>query len=135
LSGAIPLERVPPRIAGADMGVIPYRSNVFTELLYPTKAFEYIEMGIPFVMSRTSAMLELFGEVPDLFVAPEDVDSLAAHILALYHSPARRQRLLEAESKAYQPFAWEEQRRKYVSLVHQLTGVPPMRVSVSEGRL
>jgi glycosyltransferase involved in cell wall biosynthesis len=135
LSGAIPLEKVPPRIAGADMGVIPYRSNLFTELLYPTKAFEYIAMGIPFVMSRTTAMMELFGDIPDLFVAPDDVDGLAAHILALYHSPARRQRLLAAENEAYKPFSWDEQRRKYVTLVHQLTGVQPMRVSVSEGRL
>jgi glycosyltransferase involved in cell wall biosynthesis len=134
LSGAIPLEKVPDRIAGADMGVIPYRSNLFTELLYPTKAFEYIAMGIPFVMSRTSAMRELFGDIPDLFVAPDDVEGLAAHILALYHSPARRQRLLLAESEAYKPFAWDEQRRKYVTLVDRITGVQPVRMSVSEGR-
>ena len=119
--GHIPLEQVPERIAGADLGVIPYRYNVFTQMLYPTKAFEYIVMGIPVVMSRIPAMEELLGDIPDLFVCPEDVDQLAAHIRTLYEMPERRRTLLEAERRAYSPLAWESQRQKYVTLVQKLT--------------
>jgi glycosyltransferase involved in cell wall biosynthesis len=125
MTGQIPLSQVPARIAGADLGVVPYRRNVFTEMLYPTKAFEYIVMGIPVIMSRIPAMAELFGDIPDLFVAPDDVGALAAHILALYHAPERLSTLLDAERSVYAPLAWESQRQKYVSLVHQLTKTQP----------
>ena len=134
VSGSIPLDKVPARIAGADMGVVPYRSNVFTEMLYPTKAFEYIAMDIPFVMSHIKAMVDLFGEIPDLFVQPDDVDGLAARILELYHSPARRQKLLAAECEAYKPFTWDAQREKYLALVNQLTEMQPVRMTAPEVR-
>jgi glycosyltransferase involved in cell wall biosynthesis len=124
LTGHIPLEQVPNRIVGADLGVVPYRQNVFTDMLYPTKAFEYIVMGIPVIMSRIPAMVELFGELPDLFVCPENVDALAEHILTLYEMPERRQKLLDAECRVYAPFAWESQRSKYLNLVQQLTATP-----------
>lgn len=129
LGGFIPIDQVPAHIAGADLGVVPYRQNAFTDMLYPTKAFEYIVMGIPVILSRTSAMSELFGDIPDLFFKAEDVDSLAAHLLDLYGSPERRRRLLDAEHRAYAPYAWEAQRCKYVSLVKHLTMAPAPETS------
>jgi glycosyltransferase involved in cell wall biosynthesis len=121
MPGFIPFDQIPRHIAGADLGVVPYRHNSFTSLLYPTKAFEYIVMGIPVIMSHIPAMVDLFGEIPDMFFRAEDADELADHILALYQSPERRRRLLEAECRAYTPHAWDAQRKKYLSLVQRLT--------------
>jgi glycosyltransferase involved in cell wall biosynthesis len=120
-SGFISLDQMPAHVASADLGVVPYRHNPFTDLLYPTKAFEYIVMGVPVIMSRIPAMAELFGDIPDMFFKTEDVEDLAVHLFSLYQSPERRRRLLEAECRAYIPYAWDAQRRKYLSLVQQLT--------------
>ncbi len=120
LGGFVPIDGIPALVAAADLGVVPYRQNPFTDLLYPTKAFEYIIMGVPVVMSSTGAVTELFPDVPDMFVPPEDVDALAARILDLYRDPRRLQTLLEAAQRAYAPYAWENQRERYLAVMRGL---------------
>ena len=117
LRGFIPIDAVPGMIATADVGVVPYRRNPFTDLLYPTKAFEYIVMGVPTVMSRSGAVVELFHNIADMFVQPEDVQELAARLLELYREPGRRRRLLEAAQRAYAPYGWESQRQTYLAVM------------------
>jgi glycosyltransferase involved in cell wall biosynthesis len=120
LGGFVPIDRIPSLVADADLGVVPYRRNPFTDLLYPTKAFEYIIMGVPVVMSSTEAVAELFPGVADMFVPPEDVEALAARILDLYRDPQRLQTLLEAAQRAYAPYAWENQRERYLAIMRGL---------------
>jgi glycosyltransferase involved in cell wall biosynthesis len=120
LGGFVPIDGIPALVAAADLGVVPYRQNPFTDLLYPTKAFEYIIMGVPVVMSSTGAVTELFPDVPDMFVPPEDVNALATRILDLYRDPHRLQTLLEAAQRAYSPYAWENQRERYLAVMRGL---------------
>lgn len=120
LGGFVPIDKIPALVAAADLGVVPYRQNPFTDLLYPTKAFEYIIMGVPVVMSSTGAVTELFPDLPDMFVPPEDVDALADRILDLYRDPRRLQTLLEAAQRAYAPYAWENQRERYLAVMRGL---------------
>lgn len=120
LGGFVPLDRIPALIAGADLGVVPYRQNPFTDLLFPTKAFEYIVMGVPVIMARTEAVVTLFGEVSDLFFQPGDDRELAERILALYKEPARRQLLLAVSRAAYAPYAWDRQQHEYLALMNRL---------------
>jgi glycosyltransferase involved in cell wall biosynthesis len=122
LGGFVPIDEVPGLMAGVDLGLAPYRRSSFTELLYPSKAFEYLAVGVPVIMSRLSAMRELFGEVPDLFVEPGDVEALADRIRVLHADRARLRRLLEAGQRAYEPYGWERQRRRYVELMERLAG-------------
>ena len=118
--GFVAQDRIPGLIAQADMGVAPYCKNPITDLLYPTKAFEYLTLGVPVVMSRIDAVEELFGDTPDLLVAPEDVDVLAERILTLYNDPARTQRALDAARRTCSPLNWEQQRHIYLDLIDRL---------------
>jgi glycosyltransferase involved in cell wall biosynthesis len=120
LRGYVPIDQIPGAVVTADLGVVPYRRNYFTDLLYPTKAFEYIALGVPVIVSRTAAVAALFAAVPEMFFEPDDVDGLAARILALYREPERRERMLLAASAAYSPYAWESQRERYVALMRRL---------------
>lgn len=122
LAGAVPLERLPAAVASADLGVVPYRKNEFTDYIYPTKAFECIALGVPVVVSRTKAIFGLLGAVPDMFFQPGDPADLAGLIRALYRDPARRRELASAAWRAYAPYRWEEQRERYLSLMNHLAG-------------
>jgi glycosyltransferase involved in cell wall biosynthesis len=124
LGGFVPIDRIAGLVADADLGVVPYRRNVFTDLLYPTKAFEYVAMGIPVVMSQMAGMVELFQDVPDMFVEPDDPAALAERIRALAADPARLERLRLDAERAYAPYSWESQRRRYVEKMNELARGP-----------
>ncbi|MEO8285669.1 MAG: glycosyltransferase family 4 protein [Chloroflexota bacterium] len=124
MGGFVPIDEIPRLVAKADLGIVPYRQNSFTDLLYPTKAFEYIAMGVPAVMSSTGAVVELFSGLSDMFFPPEDVDALATRILELYRDPQRAEQLLEASRKAYAPYAWENQRQRYLGIMQGLVRLP-----------
>jgi glycosyltransferase involved in cell wall biosynthesis len=120
LGGFVPIDAIPHLIAAADLGVVPMRQNLFTDLAHSTKAFEYIVMGVPVIVSHTRAMAELFPGVPEMFFRPDDVEDLARHILALYRDPARRHRLLDAARQAYGSYTWEIKGQEYLDLMRRL---------------
>ncbi len=118
--GRVPIADIPQLIAAADLGVAPLRKNAFTDLTYSTKAFEYISMGVPVITAATRGMLELFGDVPDMFFESDSIEELAGRIMALYSDPERLRRLQRAAETAYSHYTWEKQRRTFVTLIDEL---------------
>lgn len=119
-AGWIAPERIMDFAAAGDLGVVPYRQDSFTDLIYPTKAFEYMAMNLPVIMSGLEGIVELFPDTPDLFVRPNDVGDLADRIRELILDPARLHRLNAAAGQAYACYCWEGQRQTYLSRIQAL---------------
>lgn len=64
--GQVPGERVPEFVAACDVGLLPYRQNVWTQHIQPLKLYEYLACGLPVVSTEIPAVREE-GEV--VFVA------------------------------------------------------------------
>ena len=65
-------ESLPALLAQADIGVVPYRDDVFTDGLLPTKLMEYAAMGLPCVAARTTAIDAYFHDTMVAFFRPGD---------------------------------------------------------------
>jgi glycosyltransferase involved in cell wall biosynthesis len=117
---AVPAEQLPSLIAAADVGVVPYRDDVFTDSLLPTKLMEYAVMGLPSIVARTSAISAYFDETMVQFFTPGDVEDLARCILTLYSDRKRLAQLAQGVEKFNQRYNWPTQSAEYVGLVDQL---------------
>jgi len=117
---AVPAEQLPSLIAAADIGVVPYRDDVFTDSLLPTKLMEYAVMGLPSIVARTSAISTYFDETMVQFFTPGDVEDLARCILTLYSDRKRLAQLARAAEEFNQRYNWPAQSAEYVGLVDQL---------------
>ena len=117
---AMPAEQLPPLIATADLGVVPYRNDVFTDSLLPTKLMEYAVMGLPCVVARTSAITRYFDETMVQFFSPGDVDGLAHCIQKLYRDRTKLNDLACNIKKFNERYNWSDQRASYLRLVGQL---------------
>ena len=113
-------EELPKMLARATLGVVPYRDDVFTDGLLPTKLMEYAVMGIPSVVSRTSAIEAYFTGTMVEFFEPGDARSLACAIRRLHADPARRAELACGASRFTNRYSWERIGQQYVRLVGQL---------------
>jgi len=116
----VPAEQLPPLIAAADVGIVPYRNDVFTDSLLPTKLMEYAAMGLPSIVARTSAIAAYFDETMVQFFTPGDVEDLARCILALYSDRKRLAQLAQGAEKFNQCYNWTKFGAEYVALVERL---------------
>lgn len=111
---------LPDFIAQADLGVVPYRQDIFTDEILPTKLMEYTAIGLPVVTARNSAVMEYFDEDMVLFFSPGDIDELANGIFELYSDRSKMESLVENSSKFLQNHNWQNISENYVTLVKQL---------------
>jgi glycosyltransferase involved in cell wall biosynthesis/lipid II:glycine glycyltransferase (peptidoglycan interpeptide bridge formation enzyme) len=128
---------LPAKIAEADAGVVPTRSDTFTDGLLPTKLMEYVAMGTPVIAARTPTVATYFDDDMLQFFAPGDVDALAAAIRALASDRARLPALAENADAVNRKYQWDAMAAAYAGLVERAAdahapatdrGVPTTRV-------
>ncbi|GIU87380.1 MAG: hypothetical protein KatS3mg009_1895 [Acidimicrobiia bacterium] len=124
-------DQLPPILARADLGVVPYRNDVFTDGLLPTKLMEYAAMGIPCVAARTTAIETYFGDANVELFEPGDADDLAERIRVLYEDPDRLAATAARAAAFTGRHSWERTSREYVALVDRLraAGRPARRAA------
>jgi glycosyltransferase involved in cell wall biosynthesis len=113
-------EQLPAMICSCDLGVVPYRADVFTDGLLPTKLMEYAALGMPAVAARTTAIQAYFSDANVEFFEPGNVDDFARCIVNLYHNPDRIAALGRGSQNFNRRYSWSEISEEYVSLVERL---------------
>jgi len=115
-------EALPEVIAAADLGIVPYRDDVFTDGLVPTKLMEYAAMGIPAAAARTSAIEATFGDSAVAYFRPGDVDDLARAIRDLWENADARAKLAAGTRCFTERRNWATEGGEYAALVAGLAG-------------
>jgi len=113
-------EDLPSVIAGADLGVVPYRDDVFTDGLLPTKLMEYAAMGIPSIAARTTAIDAYFRDTMVEFFTPGDAEDLARCIRRLHADPDRLAGLARGSRNFPRRYNWAATSAQYVATIRRL---------------
>ncbi len=116
-------EKLPELISAADLGIVPYRDDPFTDGLLPTKLMEYAAVGLPAIAARTSAIESYFENTMVEFFTPGSVDDLVRCLLQLSRSPERLMELAGGSRRFNDRYSWASIAPEYVSLVDRL-GAP-----------
>jgi glycosyltransferase involved in cell wall biosynthesis len=119
----VPSAELPGLLLRADAGIVPYRRDVFTDGILPTKLMEYAALGIPAIVTRTPAVEAYFDESMVRFVPADDPDALAAAILELGRDPALRAELASGAARFGERHDWTRSAAAYVAMVRDLRGV------------
>jgi glycosyltransferase involved in cell wall biosynthesis len=115
----VPEVDLPDLIAAADVGIVAYRNDVFTDSILPTKLMEYAAVGLPCIAARTTAIEAYFDGMVQLFT-PGDLDDLARCIRELAGSPERRDELARRSVEFNNRHQWTQVATEYVELVRGL---------------
>jgi len=126
--GFVPVQMIPALLADADIGVIPLRVSGGTDIMLPTKLLEYVRMAIPCIVPRTGTICRYFDDEMVAFFEAEDVQSLAATMVALQRDSERRKKLVDnATARFARKYSWERHKLVYTELVEDLLGAAPGR--------
>jgi glycosyltransferase involved in cell wall biosynthesis len=113
-------------IMQGDVGIIPYRSDAFMDLVLPTKAYEFALLRRAMIASDTPAMRSMFRPESVALCEPGNVDSFAAAIVDLYEHPEKRRQLIENAAQDYAPKRWEIMSARYQSVLVALADGKPV---------
>jgi glycosyltransferase involved in cell wall biosynthesis len=118
--GYVQPESIAEEISRCDLGLIPNRRNVFTEVNLPTRIFEFLSLGKPVIAPQTRGILDYFDEESLYFHEAGNAENLAEVIFEIYSNPEECQARLERGIAVYQQHRWELQRLRFLELVEGL---------------
>jgi len=120
LNGRVPIDDLPPLLAGSDIGVVPSLPEPYLAYSLSTKLLEYAAMGLPIIASDLATVRAHFGEDAIRYVPGGDPVALAEAIRDLAADPAAAARIGAEAHRQASGYAWEVQRTRYLEVVERL---------------
>ncbi len=115
--GMLDAAELPKHLAWADVGVVPNRSDVFTEGILPTKLLEYVAAGVPAAVARTGMVKDYFTEDMVAYFEPGDMEGLVRTLANLHRDPESAARTAAGALRFQDENSWERMLDTYLSAV------------------
>jgi glycosyltransferase involved in cell wall biosynthesis len=115
-----PVESLPNLLENMDLGIVPNRRNIATELMLPVKMMEYVAMGVPVVSARLKAIEHYFSDNMVTYFEPESLESMANAIMELYHNETKRLDQVVSARKFIEKYGWEKHQMELINLYRNL---------------
>jgi glycosyltransferase involved in cell wall biosynthesis len=117
----LPMTDVPKLIQQADLGIVPYRRDIFTDGILPTKLMEYVALGVPVLAADTPIIRQYFSETMVQYFQPGEASDLAKNILWLYQHRDRLAALAQNADQFNLQYNWNRIADSYAETLHRLS--------------
>ena len=118
--GAANLEGIVKAIDESDVGIIPNRRSIFTELNTPTRIFEYLARGVPVIAPRAPGIQDYFQEDEIIYFNLGDPADLARQLHFVYSNPGTVAGIVQRGQDIYRRHQWREERGRLLRLMNDL---------------
>ena len=114
------LEELVREVESCDLGIIPNPRNAFTEINTPTRIFEYLALGKPVIVPRTTGIQDYFGEESLLYFEPGSPKDLAVKMEYAFCHYSEAVYTAERGQQVYLEHTWSQEKKTFVCLVKEL---------------
>lgn len=116
----LPADELVRRLRAAHCGVVPMIRDRETDLIHTYKMQEFIALGIPVIITRTTAVEAYYDDSCLYLVESGNAEELAAAIVKLRKQPRLRYELAKNALQTYRKYNASGQKVLYVRLVRDL---------------
>jgi glycosyltransferase involved in cell wall biosynthesis len=120
--GAKDLEEIAEAIRQCDVGVIPNRKSIFTQINTPTRIFEYLSQGKPVIAPSVPGILDYFAPEDLLFFELGNADDLAQKLEYAFTHPEEVSRIVRRAQEVYLDHRWSSERERFLNVLDDLLG-------------
>lgn len=120
VKGFVPFSELIQTLRSAHIGAVTMTRNPETDLIHTLKMQEYMVLGIPIVISRTSAVEGYFDESQVQFFTSQNVDDLASAILLLRNNAKLRYQLAINAYQQCRLYNTQDQKQRFARQVQTM---------------
>jgi glycosyltransferase involved in cell wall biosynthesis len=114
------LEELVQVIAECDVGVIPNKHNIFTEINTPTRIFEYLALGKPVVAPRAHGIEAYFDKDSLVMFELGNAEDLAMRLIWVATHPEEVLETTKRGQMIYKEHVWSREKEKLLDLTESL---------------
>ena len=114
IRGFAVVDEIAAIIPQIDIGVIPNRTNPFTQLNFPVRIFEYLINKKPVIVPETGGIQDYFDKESIYYFKPGNPTDLAETIFKIYRNNGESKKILDKSYNVYRNYTWELQKQKLV---------------------
>ncbi len=118
--GELPLDQIAAAIDECDLGLVPNRRSVFTEINTPTRIFEYLARGKPVIAPLAGGITDYFNREDLIYFELGNVEDLAGKIEYVYAHPEEVGDIVRRGQEIYRAHRWEAERTRFLDLTCKL---------------
>lgn len=107
-------------IKSCDLGIVPNRRNLFTEINTPTRIFECLALGKPVIAPNTQGIRDYFGDHELIFFEVGSAIDLARQITFVFTHPEEVQEIVKRGQEIYLAHQWSREKSNLLNLVGEL---------------
>lgn len=140
--GSASLESIVEAIRTCDVGIIPNRRSIFTELNTPTRIFEYLSQGKPVIAPRAPGILDYFGPDDLIYFELGDAEDLGRKLAYVFNNPIPVAATVDRGQAIYRQHCWSSEQVEFLGRISKTlqpqsfrpTGEPvPVQTSPKRG--
>lgn len=117
------LEELAQAIAQCDVGVIPNKRSMFTEINTPTRIFEYLALGKPVVAPRANGIEAYFDKDSLVLFELGNANDLAMKLSWVATHPMEALETTKRGQAIYQQHVWSREKEKLLNLTAALVRI------------
>ena len=118
--GVFLVDKIAEEIPKMDIGVIPNRFNIFTNLNFPIRIFEFIHFKKPIIVPRTQGIKDYFSEDEIFYFNSENTNDLEHVISKIYNDPIFTSQVVEKGYSILKKHNWEVQSLELINLYNKI---------------
>jgi glycosyltransferase involved in cell wall biosynthesis len=122
LKGSVGFDKISEVMANADIGLVPKRNDFFGGEAFSTKILEFMCMGIPVIVSKTTIDNYYFDDDLVYFFEPDNKNDLAKVMENLVEDKEHQKKLANNGLSYIKTNNWTSKKQVYFDLVDRLTG-------------
>jgi glycosyltransferase involved in cell wall biosynthesis len=119
---AVPIEDILGYLKQMDIGFIPYRKNIATDLSLPVKMLECISVGIPVIVPRLRGIEYYFSDDMVTYFEPGDMNSLTRGMMELYNGSLECVQKVNRAKAFLNEYGWANHKSVLIDLYQSLMG-------------
>ncbi len=126
------LEGLVDAIGDCDVGIIPNRRSIFTELNTPTRIFEYLTLGKPVIAPRAAGICDYFDDAAMFFFELGNERDLAERIEYVFSHPGEAVEITRRGQEVCREHSWRIEKQRLLGMVAGLLKVETIQIDAAE---